>query len=220
MVATAPGVDAQQAGRRVLALHDLHLLGAPLVLPLPDGEVRAALGEHDGTAAQVLKGLDALGVALLDHDGSAGVEVVDEVDGRPALLGVAHGGHDHIPPARLQAGDQSVEGRVGHRGLQAELGGDRGGEVGVDADELLGALLVHLHGRVALGGRHPELTRLAHGLGDQIPGGLAGRRGGALGRLGLRGRAPAATGERRDDQRGSNDRIQPLCHLNSPFVNS
>jgi hypothetical protein len=113
----------------------------------------------DRLAAEVVPGLDALVIALVGVEGDTRGEVVDEVhagadllaglgvDAFLTVLGVGHGRHGHVVPLGRQAADEGVEGAVLELELDAELLAHRGGDVGVDADDLARVVLV-LHRRV------------------------------------------------------------------------
>lgn len=153
-----------QTGLRLLVVVeglDAELLAGRALLGLRLGEVvgdGAALHD-DLLAAEVVPGLDALGLALRGVDRDARVEVVDEVDAVADLLagvgvdavltvlGVGHGRHGDVVAVRLQARDQGVERGVLELELHAELLAHGLREVGVDTDRLAG-LVLELDGRV------------------------------------------------------------------------
>ncbi|OIH83389.1 hypothetical protein BLJ79_14975 [Arthrobacter sp. UCD-GKA] len=105
------------------------------------------------------------------------LQVGDEVHGLAAFVGDAEGGHAQVVLARLQAGQDGVEGGRNMLDLQAQHRADGVAHVGVPADQRLVVGVVELErgvGRVRGNAQYPRLADVCR---EQGPGGLVDAQG-------------------------------------------
>src|SRR3954464_3532157 len=170
-------------------------------------DLHGRLLHRDPQATGVLR-VDLLRVALLRRPLRAGGVVADHV-GLLQTIGVdGERGDARLVLARADAGDDRVEGRRLELRLQAQLLGDEGEQVDVEADDRRAVLGEELAGRVGGVAAHRDdavgLDRIGHHRGQALVGGHARQRRAAGGAAPAGGfaRAAAASGE---DESGAGD---------------